>query len=118
MKIFPKFLLLVLCALSLPLACSDEQDFSQFEDLGIIPTAEASLLFVEVPEEIINLAGGGLNFYIQTFNFDAFEEEFLLKMFSMEPLHMKWRIPPANLLTLLLSFWMQEVMYWTPRISM
>ena len=76
MKIFPKNLLFVLCALFLTWACSEEQDFSQFDDLGIIPTAEASLLFVEVPEEVINLAGGGLDFYTQTFNFDAFEEEF------------------------------------------
>ena len=76
MKIFPKFFLLVLFALSIPLACSDEQDFSQFDDLGIIPTAEASLLFVEVPEEVINLGGTAINFYTQTFNFDAFEEEF------------------------------------------
>ena len=76
MKIFPKIFLLVLFALSLPIACSNEQDFSQFDDLDIIPTAETSLLFVEVPEELINLAGGSLNFYQQTFNFDAFEEEF------------------------------------------
>ena len=74
MKIFPKILAAVL-AMMLMVSCSDEQDFNQFNDLDIIPTAEASLLFVKVPEDVINL-GGGLNFYSQTFNFDAFSEEF------------------------------------------
>ncbi len=74
MKIFPKLFLGVLFALSLA-ACSDEQDFEQIDDLDIIPTAEASLLFVEVPEDIINQGTGG-GFYSQIFNFDAFEEEF------------------------------------------
>lgn len=74
MKIFPKLFIAALCSLCLT-SCSDEQDFGQFDALNIIPTAEASLIYVEVPEEIINL-GSGLNFYTQTFNFDAFEEEF------------------------------------------
>lgn len=75
MKIIPRFLFPVIGSACLFLGCSEEQDFNQFDDLSIIPTAEASLLFVEVPEEVINL-GAGINFYTQTFNFDAFEEEF------------------------------------------
>ncbi len=75
MKIFPKITLTVCCFLLTLISCSDDQDFGQFNDLDVIPTAEASLLFVEVPEEVINAAGGA-NFYTQTFNFDAFEEDF------------------------------------------
>lgn len=75
MKIVPGIFLLALCAFTVFSSCSDEQDFDQIDDLDVIPTAEASLIFVEVPEEVINL-GGGINFYSQTFNFDAFEEEF------------------------------------------
>ena len=75
MKIFPKLFFQALFAFLLLQSCSEEQDFNQFDNLSIIPTAEASLLFVEVPEEVINL-GSGINFYTQTFNFDAFEEQF------------------------------------------
>lgn len=73
MKNFPRILVAILLALS-TIGCSDEQDFDQIDNLNIIPTAEASLLFVEVPEDVINQGTG--NFYVQTFNFDAFEEEF------------------------------------------
>ena len=75
MKIFPKITLAVCCLLVALISCSDDQDFGQFDDLDVIPTVEASLLFVEVPEDVINTAGGP-NFYTQTFNFDAFEEGF------------------------------------------
>ncbi len=75
MKNISRYLFPAIGTLMILLACSDEQDFGQFDDLSIIPTAEASLLFVEVPEEVINL-GSGISFYSQTFNFDAFEEEF------------------------------------------
>lgn len=75
MKIVPKILLSALCAFVVFSSCSDEQDFDQIDDLDVIPTAEASLIFVEVPEEVINL-GTGISFYSQSFNFDAFEEEF------------------------------------------
>lgn len=75
MKIVPKFLISAFCALIMFSSCSDEQDFDQIDDLDVIPTAEASLIYVEVPEDVINL-GSGINFYSQTFNFDAFEEAF------------------------------------------
>ena len=75
MKIFSKLVLTLFGILALLISCSDEQDFGQFDDLDIIPTAEAALLFVQVPEEEIN-QGGGPNFYTQTFNFDAFQEGF------------------------------------------
>ena len=75
MKVIPKIIISAICAFIMFSSCSDEQDFDQIDDLDVIPTAEASLLYVEVPEDVINL-GSGINFYSQTFNFDAFEEEF------------------------------------------
>ena len=75
MSVFKKYLLPLFCCLVLFQSCSDEQDFNQFDDLDIIPTLEAALLYVEVPEDIIN-QGVGINFYSQVFNFDAFEEPF------------------------------------------
>ncbi len=55
--------------------CADEQDFDQINDLEVIPTVEASLFFLETPEQLINLVTG-VNFYSQTFTFTAFEEQF------------------------------------------
>ena len=74
MKIFPLFIFVSLICISL-VSCSDEQDFDQFDALNITPTGEAALVYVEIPEDVINQSPG-LNFYTQTFNFDAFEEGF------------------------------------------
>ncbi len=52
-------------------SCVEEQDFDQYDDLAIEPVWEASILYVEAPEGLINLASG-TNFYSQDFNFDAF----------------------------------------------
>lgn len=68
--------LLVFCAFLCVSSCADEQDFNQFDDLNITPTLEASLVYVESPELLINQVSG-INFYSQTFNFDAFSEEFI-----------------------------------------
>ncbi|WP_088341521.1 hypothetical protein [Robiginitalea sediminis] len=57
-------------------SCSEKQDFGQYDDLAVIPTVEASLLYIEAPERIINQVSG-LNFVQQTFNFDAFAEAFV-----------------------------------------
>jgi hypothetical protein len=75
MKIFPKFILLALCIAVSLVSCVEKQDFDQYEDLDITPTVQGSILFVETPERIINQVVG-INFYSQTFNFDAFSEEF------------------------------------------
>ncbi len=56
-------------------SCVEEQNFDQWDDLEIIPTVEASILYVESPESVINDAQGAV-WYIQTFNFDAFSEDF------------------------------------------
>lgn len=62
--------------LLLAVSCSEKQNFDQYDDLAIIPTVEASLLYVEAPERVINQLNG-LNFIQQTFNFDAFAEDFV-----------------------------------------
>ena len=55
-------------------SCIEEQDFNQYDDLNITPTFEASVLYVEVPENEINLYTAS-NTYSKNFNFDAFSED-------------------------------------------
>ena len=55
-------------------SCFEEQDFNQYDDLSVTPTYEASVLYVEVPENAINLFTAS-NTYSQNFNFDAFSED-------------------------------------------
>lgn len=57
-------------------ACSESQDFDQIDALEVTPTVEASMIYVEAPERIINQLSG-VNFIQQTFNFDAFAEDFV-----------------------------------------
>lgn len=78
---FPVFiprirLFLLLSGLLWVMSCSEEQNFDQFDDLSVTPTVEASMLYVEAPERIINQLTG-LNFFQQTFTFEAFAEEFI-----------------------------------------
>ncbi len=63
--------------LAMSLSCSEEQDFDQFDDLSITPTVASSLLYLESDEEFINDASVATTFYSQTFNFDAFSEQFV-----------------------------------------
>ncbi|WP_240740174.1 hypothetical protein [Flagellimonas allohymeniacidonis] len=58
-------------------ACSDEQDFDQFDDLSITPTLASSIFSVEADEPFINSFTTVNTFYTNTFNFDAFNEEFV-----------------------------------------
>ena len=76
MKYIPKSILAILFCAVIFGSCADKQDFDQLDNLDIIPTAEASILYVETPEYIINQLNG-VNFYTQTFNFDAFSEDFV-----------------------------------------
>lgn len=69
-----KYLFFTVLFLSLT-SCIEDQDFDQFDDLSIIPIVESSLIYVESPELIINLASGG-NFFVSDFNFDAFSEPY------------------------------------------
>lgn len=54
-------------------SCIEETNFDQFDDLRIEPIIEGSILYVEAPESIINLAASA-NFYTQDFNFDGFSD--------------------------------------------
>ncbi len=63
-------------------SCSDELDFDQFDDLEITPELVSSIVFVEVPEGIINLASfitppilPGEDFFTNDFTFEAFNED-------------------------------------------
>ncbi|MGB5553935.1 MAG: hypothetical protein WBM83_04690 [Flavobacteriaceae bacterium] len=59
-------------------ACSEEQNFDQFDDLSVTPTYEASILYLEAPERFIN-AVTGVNVITQNYNFDAFSTEVFAK---------------------------------------
>ena len=74
MKYIPKYLYKLLMCAAILSSCVDKQDFDQLDNLNVTPTAEASILYVETPERIINQVSG-TNFYSQTFNFDAFSED-------------------------------------------
>ena len=56
--------------------CAEKQDFNQYEDLSIIPSVEAALLYLEAPERLLNEAPDAA-FYSEEYNFDAFEEAFV-----------------------------------------
>lgn len=73
------FRLYLLAALSfcLALACSEEQDFDQFDDLSVTPTLASSLFYLEADEPFINSGSAITPFYTQTFTFDAFNEQFV-----------------------------------------
>lgn len=70
-----RFLTGLLC-LQAALSCVETQNFDQYEEISIVPNMEASLLYVEAPEEAINDAPG-VDFIQETFTFSAFSEEFV-----------------------------------------
>ena len=59
-------------------SCSENQDFDQLDNLEITPDYETSVFYVKAQESLINRVAG-LSFFIQDFNFDAFEEPFFTK---------------------------------------
>ncbi len=59
-------------------SCVEEQDFGQFDDLNLTPTLEASILYIEAPESLIN-AAGDVNIISRNFNFDAFSSDVFAK---------------------------------------
>lgn len=69
----PSYILGCLLIFSSFYSCIEETNFDQFDDLTIEPTLEGSILYVEAPESIINLAIAA-NFYTQDFNFDGFSD--------------------------------------------
>lgn len=66
---------LILMLLFLGFSCSEKLDFSQYDELSITPTLEASIFFIKVQESLINRVVD-VSFFTQDFNFDAFEEAF------------------------------------------
>ncbi len=71
--------LLVFCSLLsglffLAVSCVEQVDTAQVDDLTLTPTLEGSMLYVEVPEPVINLVTGN-TVYSNTFNFDAFSTD-------------------------------------------
>ncbi|WP_430907714.1 hypothetical protein [Maribacter sp. 2-571] len=54
-------------------SCIEEQNFDQFDALTVEPEYEASIIYVEAPEALVNAVAAS-NFYAQDFNFDAFSE--------------------------------------------
>ena len=67
------YFLLSLLVLGLMYSCIEDTNFDQFDDLTIEPTIEGSIIYVEAPENVINLALSA-NFYTQDFNFDGFSD--------------------------------------------
>ena len=72
MKIGLQYIFCVFC-FSVFISCTEKQDFSQFDDLSLTPTYEASIIYIEATENAINLAGV-TNFISKTFSFNAFTE--------------------------------------------
>ncbi|MEJ2583733.1 MAG: hypothetical protein P8Z38_01390 [Robiginitalea sp.] len=69
-------LFLSLCLFSLVISCVEEQNFDQYDDIAVVPEVEAAMLYMETPEEVIN-ADPGLTFISVTFDFLAFQEQFV-----------------------------------------
>ncbi len=63
--LLPAFILLAFYS------CIERQNFDQYDDLEIIPTVEAGILYIESPERLLNEIPGQ-DFYSQDFNFDGF----------------------------------------------
>lgn len=57
-------------------SCVEEQNFDQWDDLDVIPSVDASLIYVESPERVINDAPA-MGFYTEDFTFTAFNEAFV-----------------------------------------
>lgn len=68
------YVFLAILAATVLLSCVEDIDTNQFDDLSLTPTLEASLLYVEATEQLINLVDGNTVFN-NNFNFDAFSTD-------------------------------------------
>ncbi len=59
-------------------SCVEEQDFGQYDELGITPTVEASMLYIEAPESLVN-AVADAQVISRNFNFEAFTSDIFAK---------------------------------------
>lgn len=67
----------VICAIAANLvffSCTEPIDSAQVEDLNVTPTLEASLLYIEASEGVIN-SSTDTSVFSNDFNFDAFSTE-------------------------------------------
>lgn len=55
------------------ISCMEKQDFDQADDINANPVIEGSILYIESPENLLNLTTG-TEFYSHEFNFDGFSE--------------------------------------------
>ena len=72
----PFRLLAALLSLLVALSCVESQNFDQYEDLSVTPDLEASLLYMEATEAMIN-ESPGVDFLQETFAFTAFSEQYV-----------------------------------------
>lgn len=70
-------ILLAISFLFFVASCTEEQDFSQFNDLRANPILASGLFYLESDEETINSAGALSSFYSREVNFDAFNEQYV-----------------------------------------
>lgn len=74
MRIKHRLFLFTLVLLSALSSCVEDVDFTQFEGFETTPMYETSILYLEAPEDIINLAVG-TNVFSQNFSFEAFSSD-------------------------------------------
>ena len=72
----PFRILAALLSLQAAISCVESQNFDQYENLSVTPDLEASLLYMEATEAMINEAPG-VDFIEETFAFEAFSEQFV-----------------------------------------
>ncbi|MEP3386199.1 MAG: hypothetical protein ABJN84_16675, partial [Flavobacteriaceae bacterium] len=77
MKRLQVFRLWALLVFVITIGCSEEQDFGQFDDLSVTPTLTSSIFYLESDEAFINTISATNVFFSQTYNFDAFTEQFV-----------------------------------------
>ena len=70
----PKFTLFIVIVTLV--ACTEDVNFSQVDDLEVEPTLASSIFYFESTEEVINQTGAGV-FYSENFTFEAFSEAFI-----------------------------------------
>lgn len=58
-------------------SCTEEQDFSQIDDLSITPILASGIFYLESDEDTINSASSGGPFYTEEVNFDAFSQDYV-----------------------------------------
>lgn len=56
------------------ISCTEDIDFTQFDDLEATPIYEAGILYLESSEDLINLISGA-DLFSQNFSFDAFSSK-------------------------------------------